>query len=847
MIIGMIACVLAEAQQTYNVGDVLYGKDGRKEGVIFWVDPEGAGGWAVALRNACDTAVVWGPDGVDIPGLDNIDVLEGLSDFDGYGNTGKLRAYLGIGTTYAAQIVDYDNGWYLPSCGQMDRLLALGTLIDPILVLHGGETLITKIDLTDTDAYWTSNTNDNMHAFTGDFGFYGLFPDTRDYYAGKVRAVRNFKIEDTGSGYAYLWNTGATTSNLTVSPQAGKNDYSVQVIAERGNCMGSAQKTVMVAAPGVSEFTDTICRGQEYRLNGFNTGQAGIYDTTFLLAGGCSIEARLNLAVADTFYVLMTDFFCKGTPYNKYNFTAYYPGVYVQRWQTRQGCDSTIVLNLFENQPVSTTYHGSVCSGESFASYGFYVPSVVRDTFCWRNSQTPEGCDSLIYLELSVIPPLRLDIFDTVCSGQPYVGFEHFDLPAVTRDTICQYVTQSVHGCDSVVYLHLYVLEYPRKYITAFICEGDIYTDYGFHLSVAGEYDTYIPSSAGCDTLLHLSLAVYPAQGTDLYASVCDGEVYTGHPLCQVPPITHDTLCVVRLLTDHGCDSLVNIHLTWQPLESKTVDVSLRQGEFYTGYGLHIGNPGNYVIRWPALVGCDTVVSVRVTLQAEFEKRIEASICQGERYTDHGFNEAEPGEYTRKIMGIGGDTLVYLALNVHPTYELSLQDVFCEGERYMEHGFDSDKEGVFRIMMRSIYGCDSLVELDLRMNPVWNTVIDTVIEEGEIFVWEDLSSRQEGEYIFRYESSQGCDSLTTFRLRIASSLQVPNTFSPNGDGINDIFMPGYRVEVFDRNGMPIFQGNDGWDGCRQGRQVTPDVYFYKLYYIQAGKEKVKKGFITLAR
>jgi len=77
---------------------------------------------------------------------------------------------------------------------------------------------------------------------------------------------------------------------------------------------------------------------------------------------------------------------------------------------------------------------------------------------------------------------------------------------------------------------------------------------------------------------------------------------------------------------------------------------------------------------------------------------------------------------------------------------------------------------------------------------------------------------------------------------------VPNVFTPNGDGINDVFMPNLELEIFDRNGLVLYSGNTGWDGNYNGRSADPDTYFYILYYSDRNTmQHSKKGYVTLVR
>jgi large repetitive protein len=87
--------------------------------------------------------------------------------------------------------------------------------------------------------------------------------------------------------------------------------------------------------------------------------------------------------------------------------------------------------------------------------------------------------------------------------------------------------------------------------------------------------------------------------------------------------------------------------------------------------------------------------------------------------------------------------------------------------------------------------------------------------------------------------------------------QIPNIFTPNGDGTNDAFgsvspiagLP-YDLSVYDRWGGQVYDTREGvpWDGSIKGRPAPPDVYIYLLVlHFQDGAEQVFKGDVTLVR
>jgi gliding motility-associated-like protein len=112
----------------------------------------------------------------------------------------------------------------------------------------------------------------------------------------------------------------------------------------------------------------------------------------------------------------------------------------------------------------------------------------------------------------------------------------------------------------------------------------------------------------------------------------------------------------------------------------------------------------------------------------------------------------------------------------------------------------------------------------------------------------------------------GCrarDRVTIYVLCNNANVFVPNTFSPNGDGMNDMFYPRgtgvFQVKmlrVFNRWGDVVFEksnvrANDmstGWDGTFKGQKLSPDVFVYTLTVVcDNNTQLIYKGNIALVR
>lgn len=100
--------------------------------------------------------------------------------------------------------------------------------------------------------------------------------------------------------------------------------------------------------------------------------------------------------------------------------------------------------------------------------------------------------------------------------------------------------------------------------------------------------------------------------------------------------------------------------------------------------------------------------------------------------------------------------------------------------------------------------------------------IDTEDHDVWLTVWNDL----------------GCTDSTSVLVQPPAHLYMPNAFSPDGDGVNDVFGPGahdltsFKMMIFDRWGEMIYETEDParpWDGTVNGGDVaTNDVYVWKL-------------------
>ena len=372
MFLVMMVVMVWSKGQIYHVGD-LYTAPNGSQGIVFYVRPDG-GGWAVALNDIAGIRV-WGDNYLDVPEIQNLGYdptawsnyhfpLQALADTAGYGNTMAILNSPQTITQTAAHSVDFSNGWYLPSIGQLCMIYAQKPFIENPLIDAGGSML--NEDLYST--YWSSSELNESSAWTVNFsapnpasGFVyshsgEVIPEGKHTHH-HVRAVYSFPPPGNyyDTNLTYVWNTGATEPHFQDAPLQNTS-YSVTATNTYG-CTNSAEGAIIVLYNEPQILYDTICQGAAYNHYGFTLSAEETADSAEIVlsrivsAGACESEITLFLTVRphDTVYLEQSAvqfFVWNGVTYQE-------SGIYTQHFNNQHGCDSIVILTLTINDSVN--------------------------------------------------------------------------------------------------------------------------------------------------------------------------------------------------------------------------------------------------------------------------------------------------------------------------------------------------------------------------------------------------------------------------------------------------------------------------------------------------------------
>lgn len=376
----------------------------------------------------------------------------------------------------------------------------------------------------------------------------------------------------------------------------------------------------------------------------------------------------------------------------------------------------------------------------------------------------------------------------------------------------------------------------------AVICNGQSYSlPSGKKLSTGGSYSDTVRYAFGCDSLItHLQLAVQSPVLKSNDVTICQGETYTlpsGKNISSAG-VYHDT----ARYNGTGCDSVVTkINLFVRPVLVKDSFVIICKGDVITlPWGQTVSKAGVYSDTTKYVAGCDSLVkNVHVHVTVPVVQAIEKFICPLETYTlPSGTVVNTSGFYKDTLRtAIGCDSIItLLTLNAAPPPTIHLtksNDVNC------------------------VLGVSKLNATG-GIKYVWSPA-ETL---NNPYIQSPVASPSTNiTYTVTVTTALGCvgeDSITVnFSSALKDDIQIPNAFTPNGDGRNDCFgvrflgqVSNLKLSVYDRWGNRVFYANNPnqcWDGRYKGKAQATGVFIYYVTATTSCGEIVRKGTVTLFR
>ncbi len=151
----------------------------------------------------------------------------------------------------------------------------------------------------------------------------------------------------------------------------------------------------------------------------------------------------------------------------------------------------------------------------------------------------------------------------------------------------------------------------PTTLLRDTICDGETVVFDGQNIGTTGLYRDTVPSFFGCDSIINLELMVMLDATTNLVETVCFGETYT----VGTTTYAASGIYTQPLLTQFGCDSTVTLNLTVLPENTVTLNEIICQGESFAVGNNSYNTSGTYINTLQTQpLNCDSTVTLNLTV-----------------------------------------------------------------------------------------------------------------------------------------------------------------------------------------------------------------------------------------
>jgi gliding motility-associated-like protein len=247
------------------------------------------------------------------------------------------------------------------------------------------------------------------------------------------------------------------------------------------------------------------------------------------------------------------------------------------------------------------------------------------------------------------------------------------------------------------------------------------------------------------------------------------------------------------------------------------------------------------------------------------------------------------GTYLDTLVSSGGcDSIITTQVNVLPPKGSTQAPVICSDSSFvLPGGATVSLAGTYKDTLTSSSGCDSIVTTNLTVNPaptaavsagtsvLYGTSTTLVASGGNSYVWSPTTGLNNTTgssviahptastvYCVTVTNSNGCTDVECISITveiICGEFYLPNAFSPNEDGENDVYkayinplcVSDFQLVIYNRWGQTVFETsnvNEGWNGEVEGQISNTAVYAYFCKAkLNTGTEIVRKGNISLIR
>ena len=367
----------------------------------------------------------------------------------------------------------------------------------------------------------------------------------------------------------------------------------------------------------------------------------------------------------------------------------------------------------------------------------FYSAGYFADTVNFANNSNPTivasvGESDSYLLKLSPCLVIKSTKVDTICGGDTlFYGQNAYTETGNYIDAF-----EAANGCDSLVTTQLYVIPQRIKRDFYAICQGESVEVEGQTYEQAGTYNKIIPNpNGGCDSTYAIIIEVDSTYLVNKEFTICENDsVLVANSSYKIAGTYTDSLQTIK-----GCDSVVISKVNVIPSKRVTQSIQICEGDsFLVGSSVY-QIAGTFTDTLSSNQECDSIITTTLAVNPTLRTNVNAEICFGESFLFNDENYASSGNYVDTLEAATGcDSILTLNLSVESRIVKEQSVWLCRNESFQVGNNRYELAGSFADTLTAANGCDSIVRTEIKKS---NLQLDTS-EENEVMVKQSSASYQ---------------------------------------------------------------------------------------------------------
>ena len=494
-----------------------------------------------------------------------------------------------------------------------------------------------------------------------------------------------------------------------------------------------------------------VCLGQTFSYQGAELGVGQSQTFTLTSQSGCDSIVTVYVYGLSPTYGSVNAEICAGTVFT-------YQGVDMAAGETRNfiltnqaGCDSIVTVTVSGSNVFSETVNVRVCPGSFYNYQGVNLTVGQSQTF---SEPTQSGCDSLVTILVTALPISTENLDVTICQGG-YYAYQGVNIPAGQSKT---FILTNYLGCDSILTISVTSLPPLASSFTVPVCQGKFYSYQGVQIGAGQTRKFTLTSQNGCDSVVTVTATTLPVSYSELNAQVCPGKLFN----YQGVNMTIGQMYTFTLTNYRGCDSLVTVSVSALPPVTSSFEAQVCQGQVFVYEGVSLGIGQSQTFPLKTAQGCDSLVTVSVTALPVSFGNLNVAVCEGGSYQYQGVNMA-PGETRNFTLTnyLGCDSVVTVTVNAIPPPTTSFNARVCAGGFYVYEGVSLAVGQTQSFVLKTAAGCDSIVTVTVSSLPITYGSINPQICQGGFYSYQGTTIAAGQTRTFTLTNYLGCDSILT--------------------------------------------------------------------------------------